>query len=161
MADLVDVNFVNTEVAPNVAPSWPALPACPTGVQIIGTLNKALEVSKGGGGVFFGSGAVQQKVRDAINAPKTELGVDIPFWPWSADQTYCGGTPQKDKAAALLVELQGEPAVADKENERIKQEVKDTLAGWWAELKGWLKILFVVVGVLALAWVVRSFRSLT
>jgi hypothetical protein len=141
--------------------NWPTLPDCPTGRQLIGILNQALEVSKGGGGVFFGSGAVQQKVRDAINAPKTELGVEIPFWPWAEEPTYCDGSPQKDKAAALLLELAGEPAAADAKNEEIKQKVKDTVAGWWATLKGWFKVLIVVVVILAAAWVVRSFRSVT
>lgn len=143
------------------AQNWPELPACPTGREIIGTLNKALERSRGGGGIFFSSGAVQQKVRDAINAPKTELGVEIPFWPWSEDPTYCDGTPQKEKAAALLLELQGEPARADAENERIEQKVKNALGSWWAQLWGFAKIVLVVVAVFAVAWLVRSFRSVT
>jgi hypothetical protein len=141
--------------------TWPTLPDCPTGRQIVGILNQALELSKGGGGVFFGSGAVQQKVRDAINAPKTELGVEIPFWPWTDEPTYCDGSPQKDKAAGLLLELAGEPAAADAKNEEIKQKVADTVAGWWSTLKGWFKVLVVVVAILAAAWVVRSFRSVT
>lgn len=141
--------------------TWPTLPECPTARQIVGILNQALELSKGGGGVFFGSGAVQQKVRDAINAPKTELGAEIPFWPWSEEPTYCDGSPQKEKAGALLLELAGEPAAADAKNEEIKQKVADTVAGWWAALKGWFKILVVVVAILAAAWVVRSFRSVT
>jgi hypothetical protein len=144
-----------------VTSTWPTLPECPTARQIVGILNQALELSKGGGGIFFGSGAVQQKVRDAISAPKTELGVEIPFWPWAEEPTYCDGSPQKDKAAALLLELAGEPAAADAKNEEIKQKVADTVAGWWAALKGWFKILVVVVAILAAAWVVRSFRSVT
>jgi hypothetical protein len=157
----IDTVFVDTEVAPNLEPAWPTLPACPTGRQIVGILNKALELSKGGGGIFWGSGAVQQKIRDAINAPKTELDMEIPFWPWSEDPTYCDGSPQKEKAAALLFELAGEPAAADKENERIKEKVKDAFAGWWAQLWGVIKVALVVAAILAAAWVVRSFRSIT
>jgi hypothetical protein len=146
----------------NSLPSnWPTLPECPTGREMIGTLNRALELSTGGGGIFFGSGAVQQRVRDAINAPKTELGVEIPFWPWSEEPRYCDGTWQRAHAQLLMEDLAAEPENADKKNEEIEQKVKDAVGGWWATLAGWLRWGVAIAAVFALAWLVRSFRSVT
>lgn len=144
----------------------PALVDCPTGRQLVGWLSVVLDHhERVGGGLFFSNGLPVQKVRDAINAPKTELGIEIPFWPWSDEPTYCDGSPQKDGAMALVTTLDASTATNDQEDQRRKDQFEKTLGdwfhSWWGPLWTSVKVALVIGAVVLLAWVVRSFRSVT
>ncbi len=97
-----------------------SLPPCATGKQLVQMLAVAQENVPNS---TYG----WQAVNDAVNAPKTQLGIEIPFWPWSDTPMYCAGSPQRDGAINLMTEFAGN-ASANEGAEQVLEQAKSDLA---------------------------------
>jgi hypothetical protein len=85
-----------------------ALPKCATGGDLVRFMNAALELSSKGFRIGSSETAkAQQALSDAINAPKNEIGAEIPFFPWSTAPTYCAGAGPREKAITLATRAIG------------------------------------------------------
>lgn len=103
-----------------------AMPACPTGRQLVSIMNGVLEKSSGGG-FRMSSGATAQAfaaLSDAVNSPAS-IGIEIPWLPWSDEPTYCAGTRPRDTAQNLIGRLLGNAAADVAVTERQIEVAKE------------------------------------